>query len=111
MMFAVTELEQPLWRITRHDFLYPEEKRSPADIALAREDFTTMAKILEKHMEGREFIVGERISIADCVTAHLVDWANEYRLIGDFPHLSAYLERMYSRPTAPLRIAEARKAA
>ncbi len=25
-MFAVTELEQPLWRIAKHTFLYPEDK-------------------------------------------------------------------------------------
>ena len=25
LMFAATELEQPLWRIARHTFLYPEE--------------------------------------------------------------------------------------
>ena len=37
LMFAVTELEQPLWRITRHSMLYPEDKRLPQDIALARE--------------------------------------------------------------------------
>src|SRR5579859_1321782 len=26
IMFSVTELEQPLWRITKHDFLLPEER-------------------------------------------------------------------------------------
>src|SRR5687768_13516654 len=31
MMFAVTELEQPLWRIARHTFLYPEAQRLAAD--------------------------------------------------------------------------------
>src|SRR5215469_8338723 len=53
-LFAVTELEQPLWRITRHSFLYPPEKRSPAEIELAREDFRTMAAVLDRHLEGRE---------------------------------------------------------
>ncbi|MEK7899569.1 glutathione S-transferase family protein, partial [Burkholderia contaminans] len=62
VMFAVTELEQPLWRITRHSFIYPPEKRSPADIELAREDFRTMAAILDKHLEGREFIVGDTLT-------------------------------------------------
>jgi glutathione S-transferase len=28
IMFAVTELEQPLWRISKHTALYPEDKRS-----------------------------------------------------------------------------------
>ncbi|MCP3705706.1 glutathione S-transferase family protein [Paraburkholderia sp. CNPSo 3274] len=110
-LFAVTELEQPLWRITRHSFLYPPEKRSPADIELAREDFKTMAAVLEKHLEGREFIVGNRLSVADCVTVYLMDWANEVQLLDGFPRLQAYLDRLYARPEAPQRIAEARKAA
>lgn len=111
VMFAVTELEQPLWRITRHTFLYPPEKRSPADIELAREDFATMAAILDKHLEAREFIVGDTLTVADCVTAYLIDWASECNLIEPFPQLRAYLERLYARPKAPQRIAEARKAA
>jgi len=111
VMFAVTELEQPLWRITRHSFLYPPEKRSPADIELARDDFRTMAAILDKHLEGREFIVGDTLTVADCVTAYLIDWAGECNLIESFPQLRAYLERLYARPKAPQRIADARKAA
>ncbi|WP_126284237.1 glutathione S-transferase family protein [Burkholderia stagnalis] len=111
VMFAVTELEQPLWRITRHTMLYPPEKRLPADIALARDDFIAMAAILDTHLEGRRFIVGDTLTIADCVTAYLVDWANELTLIDGFPQLRAYLERLYARPKAPQRIAEAFKAA
>lgn len=110
-LFAVTELEQPLWRITRHTLLYPPEKRSPADIELAREDFKTMAAILDRHLDGREFIVGNALSVADCVTAYLIDWANELHLIDTFPQLQTYLERLYARPEAPQRIAEARMAA
>lgn len=110
-LFAVTELEQPLWRITRHTFLYPQDKRLPADIELAREDFRSMAALLEKHLEGRQFIVGDRLTVADCVTVYLIDWANESHLIDGFPRLQAYLERLYARPEAPQRIADARKAA
>jgi glutathione S-transferase len=110
-MFAVTELEQPLWRITRHTMLYPSDKRLPADIELARDDFMAMAAILDKHLEAREFIVGDGLTVADCVTAYLIDWANELRLIDAFPRLRAYLESLYARPGAPQRIADARKAA
>jgi len=106
-LFAVTELEQPLWRIAKHTFLYPEERRLPDDIALAREDFSAMAAVLERHMEGRAFIVGDRLSVADCITAYVLDWGDEDGLIDGFPHLKAYLERMYARPKAPQRIAEA----
>ena len=106
-MFAVTELEQPLWRISKHTALYAEDKRLQADIALAREEFLAMAAVLDSHLEGRRFIVGENVTVADCVTAYLIDWANEFQLIDEFARLRAYLERMYARPTAPQRIAEA----
>ncbi len=66
-----------------------------------------MAAVLEAHMEGRDFIVGDRMGAADCVTAYLMDWANEQELLDGFPRLQRYLERMYARPTAPQRIAEA----
>src|SRR5262250_2594779 len=39
LLFAATELEQPLWRIARHTNIYPEDRRLPEDVVLAREDF------------------------------------------------------------------------
>ena len=107
IMFAMTELEQPLWRIAKHTFILPEEKRLPQDVALAKADFAAMAGVLERHMQGREFIVANRITAADCVTAYLMDWANENKMIDGFPNLRGYLDRMYARPAAPQHIAEA----
>jgi glutathione S-transferase len=107
VLFAMTELEQPLWRLARHRFVYPEEKRLAADMPLARADFRQMAAVLDRHMEGRTYIVADALTAADCVTAYLMDWANEENLLGEFPRLQAYLERMYARPTAPPRIAQA----
>ncbi len=47
------------------------------------------------------------MSIADCVTAYVLDWSNENGLLEGFSNLKAYLERMYARPKAPPRIAQA----
>lgn len=66
-----------------------------------------MAEVLERHMDGRTFVIGDRISIADCVTVYVIDWGNEVGLIDGFPNLKAYLERMYARAKAPPRIADA----
>ncbi|WP_437275139.1 glutathione S-transferase family protein [Sorangium sp. So ce375] len=107
LLFAATELEQPLWRIARHKFLYPEDKRLPGDIALAGQDFKAMAEVLAKHMEQRQFVVGDRVTVADFVMAYTLDWANEAHLLDDFPTLLAYTERMYARPHAAPRISQA----
>ncbi len=107
LWFTVTELEQPLWRMARHTLLYPEERRSPADVALAREDFAPMAAVVEQHLDGRQFGAGESFTVADIVLAYTLDWASEEDLLGPLPRSRAYLERMYARPNAALRIATA----
>ncbi len=107
LLFAATELEQPLWRMARHTMLYPEGKRLPDEVALARQDFEPMVVVLEEHMKGRQFVVGASVSVADLVSAYTLDWANEVELLESFPALRAYMERMYERPNAPQRIAEA----
>ncbi|MBV9945904.1 MAG: glutathione S-transferase family protein [Myxococcales bacterium] len=107
LLFTATELEQPLWRISRHTALYPDEKRIANEVPIARDDFLDMARVMEKHLEGRSFLVGEHVSVADFVAAHTLDWANEVHLLEKLPNLRAYMELMYARPKAPPRIAEA----
>lgn len=107
LLFAATELEQPLWRIARHTNVYPEEKRLPAEVALAREDFKPMAAVLEEHLKGRQFVMGKSVTVADFALAYTLDWANEIHLLDGFPQTKAYMERMYARPHAPMRIAKA----
>jgi glutathione S-transferase len=111
LLFTVTELEQPLWRMARHEFLYPEEKRSPQDIQLAREDFRPMIEVLDRHMQGRTYVVGNSATVTDFVLAYTLDWANEVALLDDFPGLRQYMESMYRRPKAVMRIAAASAAA
>jgi glutathione S-transferase len=107
LLFAATELEQPLWRIARHANLYPEDRRLPADIPLAREDFRAMARVAEEHLTSRPYVMGADVSVADFVLAHTLDWANEAHVLDGFPMLLAYIERMYARPRAAMRIAKA----
>ena len=107
LLFATTALEQPLWRIAKHTSLYPQEKRIPAEVGLAREDFLAIAGVADQHLSTRNYVVGNSATVADFVLAYTLDWANEVGLLETFPHLHAYMERMYQRPKAPMRIAEA----
>jgi glutathione S-transferase len=108
LLFTVTELEQPLWRIAKNTQLYPEAQRLAADIPLASQDFRTMAEVAEKHMQGRTYVVGDSVTAADFVLAYTLDWANEVKLLDRCPQLVAYMERMYARPRAAKRIAQLR---
>ena len=79
----------------------------PAEIPLARQDFTSMAVVLENYLLDRQFLVGEHVTVADFVLAYTLDWANEVQLLATFPTLVDYMERMYKRPKASQRIAAA----
>lgn len=104
IFFLVTEIEQPLWRIARNTVIYPADKRMPADIEMATGECKAMLAILEKHMHGRKYLVGERLSVADLNAAYTLDWAREAGMLEDAPVLRAYVEKMYARPKAPMTI-------
>lgn len=107
LLFTTTELEQPLWRIRRHTAVYPRDKRLPGEVILARDEFAAMARVLEEHMRDRDFVVGDTVTVGDFVLAHTLDWAKTANVLNGLPQLEAYLEQMYARPHAPMRIAEA----
>lgn len=106
IFFLVTEIEQPLWRIARHTQMYDEAERLPAEVALATRDCKAMLAVLEAHMEGRAFLVGDGPTVADFNAAYTLDWAKEAGLLTDVPRLAAYVAAMYARPTAPMTIAQ-----
>jgi glutathione S-transferase len=110
LFFSATELEQPIWRIARHTLLYPPEKRLAAEVTIARQDFLDMAAVMEKHMDGRQFLVGDNVTVADFVAAYTLDMATvqeKQMLLDNLPRLRGFMERMYERPNAPPRIAQA----
>ena len=106
LFFVVTELEQPLWRMAKHAALYPESRRIPAELQNAAADFKALAPVLDSHLSGRQFLVGDRVSVGDFITAYTLDWADEQNLLAGFPALTAYMKRMYQRPHAPPHIAQ-----
>ena len=107
IFFLVSEIEQPLWRIARNTSLYPEAERQPCDVKIATRECKTMVAVLEKHMQGRQYLVGDQLSVADMNAAYALDWANQAKMLDDAPALRQFLERMYHRPEAPPTIAEA----
>lgn len=104
IFFLVTEIEQPLWRIALNTAIYPEGNQVPADIDNATRDCKKMIAVFEKHMADRDFVAGNRLSVADFIAAYTLDWANEGKMLADAPRLRAYMETMYARPTAPMTI-------
>lgn len=104
--FLVTEIEQQLWRAGLHQVIYPENERNQSEIALAYRDCRRFLEPLEAHLEGREFVVGDEPTVADFNAAYTLDWAGSADQLDASPNCRAFVERMYARPAAPVRIAE-----
>lgn len=99
--YAITEMEQPLQRIDLHRYLLPQEKRSPAEVELASEDFLRAAASLNQSLAGKRFLLGDRFSTADVIMGYSVVWGDWEGLLGNCPNLRAYLQRLKERPAFP----------
>jgi len=108
MSFIITELDAPLWVIAKNTFLYPEEKRTPVAIEMARDDFKRVAAVWERELGNKSFMLGETFSALDVMAGQIAIWANIYHLIDGFPGLQAYLKRVTARPAFPKDIYEQR---
>lgn len=107
MFFLATDIEQPLWRIALHEFVYPEAERVSADAPLAMRDGKAMIAVLEDHMKDRRYLVGNRLTVADFNAAYTLDWARWAGMLEEAPRLQSFVTEMYARPAAPPTIAAA----
>jgi glutathione S-transferase len=88
VLFGMTELEGPLYR-----WLSDAAEDSPA-----RERFAQAAAALEAALDGRDWLLGERFTVADVICASVLGGAHTRGLLEPWPGLQAYVERGEARP-------------
>ena len=108
--FVLTELEQPLWTIGKHQFVFPEDKKVPAIIDVACWEFTRAAAVLAKYLEGKSYLVADAFSMADIHAAHTLMWARAFKIPHEQELLADYEQHIGAR-TALARAKEREKAA
>ena len=96
--FIMAELEQPLWTVGKHKFVFPEEKRVPAILEVAAWEFKRAAALLEAGLQGRQYLVGNSFSPADILAAHTLIWARAFQVPHDIESLNEYQQRICDRP-------------
>jgi len=98
MFWVVTELEQPLWSIGKHRFALPPKVRLEGMQATAEWEWARAAKVLAAALEGREFLVGDRWTVADIFAAQTLFWARGFGVPFGFDVLEQYTDRGLARP-------------
>jgi glutathione S-transferase len=92
VLFAMTELEGPLFR------WLAELRDGVTESSTAQERFTAAAAALEAALEGREWVLGERFTVADVLCASILSGAESRGLLERWPGLRAYVRRSETRP-------------
>jgi glutathione S-transferase len=91
VLFAMTELEAPLFRWIR------EAAENLADPP-SRERFAQASDALQTALKGREWLLGDRFTVADVMCASVLGGAQSRGLLTEWPGLQAYVERGEARP-------------
>lgn len=91
VVFAMTELEGPLFRWIR------ELGEGIAD-SPASQRFADAAAGLEAALKRGDWVLGERFTVADVLCASVLSGAHSRQLLEPWPGLRAYVERAEARP-------------
>jgi GST-like protein len=87
----------PMAGQNHHFNLYAPEKVPYAQERYIKET-TRLYGVLNKQLEGKEFVVGE-YSIADmAIYPWIVPWEKQSQKLSDFPALKKWFEKMAARP-------------
>jgi glutathione S-transferase len=91
VVFAVSELEAPLFRWIRE--LGEDVTDSPA-----RDRFAEAAAAVQAALAEGDWLVDDRFSVADVMCASVLQGANARELLRPWPGLEAYVQRSEARP-------------
>ncbi len=95
--FVLSDLEQPLWAITKHQRLIPDELKI-ADIRKVSDwEFARSIQALQNYIGNKEFAVADTFTMADILIAHTLRWAAAYQF--SVPNkLKKYMLNLFNRP-------------
>lgn len=97
--WAVTECEKDALTVLMHRVAMPADKR---DAALAERAEGALKKpfgVLDAHLAGRQYMLGDRFTVADVNVASVIAWAAAAKaLMEAHPNLAAWLKRCLDRP-------------
>jgi glutathione S-transferase len=90
--FALTEIEPNIV-----DFMRSWET-DPQRAEAARERFRAAAEVIERALEGCDYLIGDRFTVADIICGELLHVSRRHDLAAGLRNANAYIERLRARP-------------
>jgi glutathione S-transferase len=92
VLFAMAELEPRIVEV--RDCREADPPRAVA----AAERFRAAAALVERAVEAREFIAGDRLSAADIIVGSVAGFARRFELLAGFAEFNRYVDGLEARP-------------
>jgi glutathione S-transferase len=108
--WVMTEVEKPVLAVMLQRLELPEgspaakylRERNPKDPVEERKALDALEKplsVLEKHLEGRDYLLGADFTVADLNVASVLSWAMTAKLdLSGRPNVLQWLKRCIARP-------------
>lgn len=107
LWYGEATLMPPLGAMVRQNF-GPDEIKSPAALAEARASLFERLALIEARLEGRQYLAGDRFTLADISVAYTLNLGGLLRIADDYPpNIAAYFEQMQARPAFQAAAAQA----
>ena len=98
-VFGVSSLDKPAVNYILHKQALPEEMRDEASLKDAGEGVAIYAKILDDYLADKDYLVGERFTIADINLSAILDYPRKSGYdLSPYKNLTAWLSRCLERP-------------
>ena len=99
-LWASLEVEIFVVNYLRHALMYPPEKRRPELAEEALKVLPAPLKVLDDALAGKDYLVGNRFSVADINVSTVLLLADIYKQIGvdKYGNVMAWLNRVAARP-------------
>jgi glutathione S-transferase len=91
-LFAMTELEPATVEFRQHR----EDDQARAQAAAER--LQLAAAVVEEALDGHDYLVGDRFSVADIVCGAVLLYAKGAGLVDALPRINSYIDQLEARP-------------
>jgi glutathione S-transferase len=97
--WVVNECEKDALTYLMHSALMPPERRKPALASEAERRLRIPLHVLDQHLQTRNFLAGERFTVADVCVASVMAWVQGASVVMvQSPRVSGWLQRCLVRP-------------
>ena len=95
--WALTNVQPDLLEVM-FDAMKPPAQRSPQAVESAKERLRPLLGFLEHSLVGRQYLIGNRFTVADVNAGSVVNLARHTGMLQGLPNASAWMERLAARP-------------